>query len=552
MAPVRFHLSCIDIDKTVRYHCCMETVYGKIGVTIIDLGDTEQLGRLAHGIAGAPDHVFFFSDEWEQRRPQCEAFARARAGLFDRRVGARDCAVREVPDAEAAVFLETHHLQGANRLSLVVFGLEADGELVGALSLGRHNRQGGDNKVVLDRLCFAPGVQVVGGASRLWDRAQAWARDRHYDEVISFSDHRLTPGGVYEHLGFVRDRTYKPDYFYVLNGSRISKQSQQKRCTGCPADVTEWTWAREHGLVRCYDAGKTRWVFNLRPGEHQTPQQSSSATCARQHAAGVFRHAHLRGDFRSAKCGAAVYYGSSFELRCLFELEQDARVQRFRRCDAFQGTEGWRNPDLWVEFVDGHAEIWEVKPAALVDTPAVRAQLADFLVYAIGLGVPLRVWTERDSALGDEHRIVRWAHAYLAEQQGDPTWADRHKAQRKAIRDRQYAKQKAASVTVACAYCGCDHIVLPRTYARNIARNGTYTCEAMAGHKGGSKPKLALRKENPHAAEGKKECCRCHAVLAIEAFDVRAKSRDGRAHACKACCSIANAARYRARTVHTP
>lgn len=531
----------------------MELAFGRISAVVLDLEDPAQLAQLAHGITGASDRVFFFSDEWEQRRPQCEGFLRARAGLFERRVGARSCTVREVPRSQSDAFLDAAHVQGAGPMALVRFGLWEGDVLVGVLSLGRHHRQNAGNCAVLDRLCFAPGVQVVGGASRLFARAQEWARDRNYDEIVSFSDHRLTPGTVYERLGFVRQRTYRPDYFYVRDGNRVSKQSQRKGNTGCPADVTELTWAQAHGLVRCYDAGKTHWAFNLQPDVHLTCKEKNSARCAQRHAAGDFRHAHVRGHLPSAKNGGTVYYGSSFELRCLFELEQDGAVRAFRRCEAFQAADGrWRNPDLWVEFVDGHAEIWEVKPAALVETPDVLAQLADSLAYVLRKGARLRVWTERDSALGDEHRLVRWAHAYLADQQGDTAWTDRVKKQRKAIRDRHYKKEQAASVTVSCAYCGCEHTVLPRTYARNVARHdGTYVCEAMAGHIGGSKPKLALRKENPHAAEGKKECCRCHAILPIDAFEHRQKSRDGRSSACKPCISIANAARYQARKAHT-
>jgi len=531
----------------------MELTFGRISVVVFDLNDPVQLERLSHGIEEAPDRVFLFSDEWDSRRPQCEGFLRARAGLFERRVGARSCTVREVPRSQAVSFVDRHHVQGSNHLSLVRFGLFHEDELLGVLTLGRHNRQNGENKVVLDRMCFVPGVQVVGGASRLFAAAQGWAREHGYDEIVSFSDHRLTPGTVYERLGFAQDRVYRPDYFYVHKGRRISKQSQQKRCTGCPADVTERTWAMDHGLVRCCDAGKTRWVFNLRPGEHPMPREANSERTAKLHAEGVFKNAHMRGYFQSAKNAGDVYFGSSYELRCLFELEANAAVRSFRRCEAFRGSKGWRNPDLRVEFVDGHSEIWEVKPSEMTDRPEVKVQIADSSMYASKMGVPFLVWTEQDSELKTCNEIIKWAHSYLAEQQGDHTYADRRMAQRKVIRDRHYRKEQAASVTVACAYCGCDHTVLPRTYARNIARhNGAYVCEALAGHIGGSKPKDALKKVNPYAAEGRKECCRCHAVLPIDAFEHRQKSRDGRSSACKSCISIANAARYQARKARTP
>jgi len=524
---------------------------GELTVMVIDLANAEALEGIDHGITTAPDRVTFFSDEWENRRSPCEAFVRARAGLFDRRVGARSCAARDAPRAEAAAFLKQYHLQGASRLSMVAFGLYENDDLLGVMSLGHHHRQIEHNWVVLDRLCFAPGVQVVGGTSRLFAQACTWARDQQYDAVISFSDNRLTPGAVYERLGFEKRQVYRPDYFYVRDGRRISKQSQRKSHTACPEGMTEWAWASARGLRRVYDAGKVCWIYHVNPDAKETERLHMSEVIAKRHAEGVFKNAHMRGYFQSAKNAGDVYFGSSYELRCMFELEADAAVRSFRRCEAFKGSRGWRNPDLRVAFVDGHEEIWEVKPAQMIEKPEVKLQIVDSFVYASGLGLSMRVWTERDSALGTCNAIIKWAHAYLADQQGDPHYSERKKAQRKAIAARHYVKEQAASVTVHCDYCKKDHVVLPRTYARNIARNGIYTCEAMAGHKGGSKPKLSLRKENPHAADGKKECCRCHQVQPFEAFDIRAKSRDGYAHACKACCSIANAARYLTRKAHT-
>lgn len=506
------------------------------------------MARLASGLEPDPNRVILFSDEWKKRREQCQAFLRARAGLFDRRVGARSCAVTEVPRYSASDFLEAHHLQGASRLSLITFGLYKDADLLGVLSMGRHTRQDQDGLVVLDRLCFAPGVQVVGGASRLLARAISWAKRRGYDQITSFSDHRLTPGIVYERLGFARERIYKPDYFYVRGGCRISKQSQQKRCTGCPVDVTEWEWATQHGLVRCYDAGKTRWVYDLKPGVLLAKKQANSERTAKLHAAGVFKHSHMRGYFKSDKNAGEVYFGSSYELRCLFELEQDPSVRSFGRCEAFQTPAGnWRNPDLQVEFVDGRVEVWEVKPSIIVDRGGARAQLIDSIIYTSERGVPLRIWTEKNSSLGNEQAIVKWARNYLADQQDDPHYLERQKKQRKAIRERHYAKEQAASVTVYCDYCKKEHVVLPRTYARNVARNGVYTCEAMAGRKGGSKPKDHRKKTNPYAVDEKKECCRCHAVLPFADFDRRSRSWDGLSSVCKACCSVNNAARYQAK-----
>jgi hypothetical protein len=528
-------------------------VAGEQHLRVLDLGDVAVLRWLARGWEVPPGWLVVFSDEWAERRPQCEGFLRARAGLFERRLGARACTVRTVPRALAEELLERCHVYGASPLSLEWFGLLHGEELLGVLTLGRHPRQGQGGTVVLDRMCFTPGVQVVGGAARLFAHGCAWARAHGFDRMVSFSDSRLSPGTVYERMGFVRAEGGRPDYFYVRDGRRISKQSQRKRATGCPAGMTEREWATQRGLVRCYDAGKVRWEYDLRGGVPVTAEQVNSAQAARQQDRGVFHGPHLRGYFPSQKAPEPVYFGSSYELRCMFELEADPTVRTFGRGAMFQTPRGrWRSPDLEVERMGGPRELWEVKPSSRVGMPRERVQIADSAVHAAERGMLFRVWTERDSALGSDSRIAAWARTYLAEHAGDLSAAVRHQATRRAIRDRHYKKEQAASVTVSCAYCGRDHVVLPRTYARNIARHGgAYVCEALAGHIGGSKPKDALKKVNPYAAEGRKECSMCKAVLPVAEFQRRAKSWDGLSAACKPCLRVYDAARYQARKAHT-
>jgi hypothetical protein len=507
-------------------------------VECLDLGEPSVLARLSDGAGYVSDTVYMFSDEWRTRKAQCEAFLAARAGRFERRVGARACRAALVVASAARDFLEQYHVQGTNNLSLVYFGLFLESELVGLLSLGRHSRQIAQNRVVLDRLCFKAGVQVVGGASKLLKLASAWAKDRRYDEIVSFSDNRWTDGGVYRALKFRLDRAHKPDYFYVKDGVRYSKQSQKKAASGCPESLTEAQWAGLNGLTRVYEAGKKRWLLNLNPEEHQTRNELSSAKCAEQHRTGVFKHAHIRGFLTSAKNQTSVYYGSSYELRCLYLLERNSAVKAFKRCDTFEGAEGWRNPDFWVDFVDGRSEIWEVKPQAMLLHPAVKQQLAESLNFATSRGVAFRTWTEKDSGLQDEHKIVSWARTYLADSCGDATARVRHRVQRKQIRDRYYQRHIANDkVRVHCDYCNVEHEALRLTYERNVARNGKYVCERYGGYLAGKKPKP--RAANPYAGQGKKMCSLCGQLLDFECFTVRRASRDGLTASCKTCAARA-------------
>lgn len=509
-----------------------EEVGEHLEVVLWNIADVK---RLSSGLPKDGDAIHIFSDEWLDRRNQCVGFIRAHAGLFERKVGARSCEVREVEKAEAVSFLKAFHIQGANRLGIIYFGLYHRDELLGLMSLGRHSRQIAENRIVMDRLCFRVGVQVVGGPSKMMKVAARWAKEQPYDEVVTFSDSRWTDGALYGRMGFELERRLKPDYSYTRRGWRFSKQSQRKNTTGCPEGMTELEWATCRGLTRVYDAGKKRWVLNLWPGVHRTRNEKSSERCAKQHRDGEFKHSHIRGYFRSKKNCGSVYYASSYELRCLFLLEEDSSVLSFRRCDAFQGDEGWRNPDLWVDFSDGRSEVWEVKPEGMLLNDAVQEQIRESEVFAESKGVGFRLWTENDSGLGSDHEIVKWAQEYLVSV-GQHEWSDRKREAQRKKRKRYYAKVKVDKVEVWCDFCQETHTPLRLTYEKNIKRNGKYICERYGGHLSGKKPKDHLKKTNPYAKDGKKQCSTCGEIRPIEDFQKNRGTYDGKNPRCKECC----------------
>lgn len=193
-----------------------------------------------------------FEDEWTNRKKQVSQFLLAKMGVFDQRITARKCKISKggIPRE----FFSESHIQGAPVDMLLQFGLHYMGSLVGAVSVGRHHR---NTKIMcVNRLAFAPGIQCVGGASRLLNVAY-----EHVQNLVTWSDCRWTNGEVYRTSGFVKECVLAPDYSYadIARSIRISKQSQKKSKTGCPAGITEHEWAKENGLFRIWDCGKIRW-----------------------------------------------------------------------------------------------------------------------------------------------------------------------------------------------------------------------------------------------------------------------------------------------------
>ena len=208
--------------------------------------------------------ITIFSDEWQYKELQCKSHIKSMLGVNEKRIYARNCEVKEIDKLQGRKFFDDYHIQGRNKLGFVFYGIHYQNELIGVISLGQHNRN--KNSCVLDRLCFKDGVQITGGASKLFSRCVEWAKLNGYKEVISFSDNRWSLGKVYLALNFELDKEYGPDYSYVnvkKSEKRLSKQSQKKSSTNCPKELTESQWAKQRDLAKIWDCGKKRWKFTI-------------------------------------------------------------------------------------------------------------------------------------------------------------------------------------------------------------------------------------------------------------------------------------------------
>lgn len=120
------------------------------------------------------------------------------------------------------------------------------------------------------------------------------------------------------------------------------------------------------------------------------------------------------------------------------------------------------------------------------------------------------------------------------------------KKEKNAAKSRAYYHKHIANdkVEVYCDFCKKMHNPLRLTYEKNINENGTYICERKGGHIAGSKPKLHLRKDNPYASEGKKQCKKCEQIKLFEDFSPDNSRRDGYCSMCKVCRSEKMKAAY--------
>jgi GNAT superfamily N-acetyltransferase len=174
---------------------------------------------------------------------------------------ARKCVVKEIDKIVFQSFCNQYHIQGANHLAMVCYGLFYNDELIGGMSFGKHHRNG--KELTLDRLCFKDDISVIGGSSKLFSACLSWAKLNGYKHVISWSDNRWSAGGVYVKLGFDLLTDGKPDYSYVDLTKKCNRRSKQSQKKHAPSVKTERQMCIEKGLARIWDCGKKKWIYKI-------------------------------------------------------------------------------------------------------------------------------------------------------------------------------------------------------------------------------------------------------------------------------------------------
>lgn len=210
--------------------------------------------------------ITIFEDEWKLRNEHCKDFLRSVISHPVEKIFARKCQLKQVDGKEALNFCDSYHILGKGKNPKISFGLYFNNELLGLISLNRHHRDNYKDKIILSRMCFKSGYQILGGASKLLSACVNWSKNV-YTSIISWSDNRWSMGSIYETMGFVKIKDLPPDYSYVLKkgGSlqRLSKQSCKKCFTNCPDTKTEREWMSELGYARIWDCGKKTWELKL-------------------------------------------------------------------------------------------------------------------------------------------------------------------------------------------------------------------------------------------------------------------------------------------------
>lgn len=201
--------------------------------------------------------IHIFEYEWEHKQDICKSIISSSLGLYDFKVYARNCSVKEVDSKLAKQFLEDNHIQGSINSSYRL-GLFYNDELVQLICIGKSRFK--KDEVELLRMCTKLHTQVIGGFSKLM-------KYQPYNIINSYVDRSKFNGKGYLESNFeVISETF-PAYHYVKDNlvlNRVSAQKHKlKKLLGNNFDEnkTEIQNMIDNGYLMLYDCGNIKMRY---------------------------------------------------------------------------------------------------------------------------------------------------------------------------------------------------------------------------------------------------------------------------------------------------
>ena len=203
--------------------------------------------------------------EWKSHNSLVKNFLKSSFSLFERKVGARECEVKEISTAEYKKFTEENHLQGYLSAPVKLGLFDKNKELLQIMSFSKP-RFSKKYDYEMIRECSLSTVNVIGGKSKL---LAYFEKKYHPKSLVSYCEKDKFSGKSYEICGFNLDHESKANYtyFHPWTLEPYSRQQFQKRklpklLEKFDESLTEWENMEMNGYLRLFDYGQKVYVKN--------------------------------------------------------------------------------------------------------------------------------------------------------------------------------------------------------------------------------------------------------------------------------------------------
>ena len=192
-------------------------------------------------------HIFEY--EWNDLRQQeiLKSLIKSKLGIFEKKIYARKCEIRELSYQEYAFFCNENHLQGEAGAK-VKLGLFYQNKLVQIMSFSLP-RFTDKYEWEIIRECSKLGYKIIGGKEKLWSY---FIKKYYPNNCISYCDFSKFSGNSYLKLGFKKISLNKPGFVWY-------DEKTQKIFWRNPYKHKEM---KEAGYLKIYDAGQLVFTWN--------------------------------------------------------------------------------------------------------------------------------------------------------------------------------------------------------------------------------------------------------------------------------------------------
>lgn len=194
---------------------------------------------------------------WSTDSPEIwKSVIASKLGVFEQKIGARKCTVKDVNFNDTREFLIANHLQGSINSSINK-GLFYRDELVALATFSRPRFRTFKGLELL-RFCNKRNVQIIGGCSKLLKSVDS--------PILSYANRRWSDGKLYKSTGFVLHSIAPPNYFYTKDYIHLHSRIQfQKHKLMDKLEIYDPTLSEsenmwKNGYDRIWDCGNLTYT----------------------------------------------------------------------------------------------------------------------------------------------------------------------------------------------------------------------------------------------------------------------------------------------------
>lgn len=208
--------------------------------------------------------LHIFENEYVNNPDLVKSMILAKCKIFDSRIYARKCEIKELDNNTYNEFITMNHIQGYCSAK-IRYGLFYNNELVQCMSFSKARYSKYEYELI--RLATKINTQIIGGASKLF---KYFINNIECNSLVSYANLRYSDNAFYESIGLKYNHSTNPNYFYFHTSNPLKlytrdkfQKHKLKNIKGFKYDenLSEYENMKNNKYCRIWDCGNNVYVW---------------------------------------------------------------------------------------------------------------------------------------------------------------------------------------------------------------------------------------------------------------------------------------------------